>query len=204
MAHHQPAPARVRYAFAILNVLVLALFSDAIPRRDIVAGVVGFVGVLLAPRCIHDERDITRTKAFTRSFLILSTFEVLVTLLAPWLLILRSLRSRETALINTTGYLLAPHLFVFQTQIVLETFLYHSPILAFWYTCVANAFRVLALYTWVIRALETWDDITTGIANHLIHVLPGFACLLWICSCYFITFIWYPQISTSSGATKKE
>lgn len=188
-----------------LNVLLLSRHRNAVPKRDIFMCALGLVGVLIATRSKRDRSVLDRTRRFRILFNVLSSLEVNFTILLPWWLIYCD---------SLNGYLMAPHLFVFQAQIALESIIVisenYSPLLNFEYTVIANIYRALALTTWVSRTLA--DDTSYDVRDdhrHLITMLPGIAVCLWIFSNLFIWFEWYPLLrseGTMAGTipSKKE
>jgi hypothetical protein len=174
--------------FTTLNVLLLSLHRNAVPKRDIFMCALGLVGLLIATRFKHERVVLDRTKRYRILFTVLSSLEVIFTILLPWWLIYRDFLN---------GYLMAPHLFVFQAQIALESIIfmagYNPHQLMFGYTVIANIYRALALTTWVSRTLA--DDMY-NVRDHrlLITLLPGIAVCLWIFSNLFIWFEWYPLL----------
>ena len=168
--------------FTALNVILLAFHGSAIPKRDVVMFGVGLVACLLAIKFKKDDFILEKTKRFRMMFGMLTIMEVLVTLLVPWTLIL--LRPDD-------GYLLAPHLFVFQCQIALEGIFragQGDSLLVYYFTVIANLYRSSALVTWVSRTNADERD------DAVLKLLPGLAIGLWICSGVFILFEWYPYI----------
>jgi len=187
--------------FSVLNTLLWFFCAEFIPQRDVGAYFVGLTCLLALPKSFQQEKKLVATKEFHQSFAILSTFEVLVTLVIPWILILREVvvgtKQDDDDDDKTFRFLLAPHLFVFQAQIALEALVTESTALMFWYTCVANSYRAIALATWMKRTLDTGLSARLSLGM----ILPVFAVLLWICSNCFIVFVWYPLLPSSTGKT---
>jgi hypothetical protein len=157
---------------------------------------VGLTCLLALPRFFEQRKKLVSTKEFRQIFSILSTFEVLATLVIPWILILREAAAKDDDT-KTFRFLMAPHLFVFQTQIALEALVTESAALMFWYTFVANTYRSVALATWMKRTLDN------GPAELTVKtILPVFAAFLWICSNCFIAFVWYPLLPSSAEKTQ--
>lgn len=131
-------------------------------------------------------------------FGILTMSEVLMTIVAPWILILID---------SENGYLLAPHLFVFQSQIALEGIFFigeGNSLLIYIFTVIANLYRGLALATWASRTMAGERD---GSLPLSVTLLPRIAICLWICSNLFILLEWYPCIrplETSTSHERKE
>jgi hypothetical protein len=119
--------------------------------------------------------------------------EVVLTIILPWILILEKEMQRNGATVNDReliGYQLAPHLFVFQSQIALESIIEvmvperEQPRFIFWYTCIFNAYRLFAIDAWITRLRDEQPMILT--------ILPVLTAFLWITSNFFIEFVWYP------------
>lgn len=189
--------------FTALNVLLLSLHRNAVPKRDIFMCGLGLVGVLIATRSKQERVVLDRTKRYHILFTVLSSLEVTFTIILPWWLIYRDYHN---------GYLMAPHLFVFQAQISLESVIfmagYNPHQLLFRYTVIANTYRALPLGTWVSRTL--FDDMH-NVRDHplLVTLLPGIAVCLWIISNLFLWFEWYPLLRyegtmAATTSSKKE
>ncbi len=130
-----------------------------------------------------------RTESFRDIFNALSALEVVSTILIPWLVILEGLLNKNETMKN--GHLLAPHLFIFQTQIAGECMIMlygeRRKWLLFPFTCIANAYRGVTLGTWLLRVLN--EDV---LGSREI-ILPMIATGLWIYSSFvFIPKKWYP------------
>ena len=73
------------------------------------------------------------------------------------------------------------------------------------YTILANAYRAVALLTWLSRVVK---DNRVGYYVRLFKLLPVIAICLWICSTSFIFYEWYPllkhQGKTTKSTTKKK
>ena len=173
--------------FTALNLVLLFRDRNSVPKRDIFAYGVGLVGVVIAVnRYKPGDVILEKTDRFRKMFGILSGTETFFTLLVPWWLILLN---------GGDQYALAPHLFIFQTQIALECIIFmtgDNPELVFRYTCIANSYRALALFTWVSRSVNSQDRATL--------LLSGIAGCLWICSNLFMTFEWYPLLKRKKGS----
>jgi hypothetical protein len=186
--------------FTALNVLLVTRHGNAVPKRDILIVAIGLAGLLIAARFKQEGIMLEKTKRWRILFAVLSSLEVTFTILLPWWLVFRDSRN---------GYLMAPHLFVFQAQIALEgiTFMAgHNHQLMFWYTVIANTYRALALATWVSRTL---GDEMYSVRDRplLVTLLPGIAVCLWIFSNLFVWFEWYPLLrsdETMAATTSKK
>jgi hypothetical protein len=170
--------------FSALNALLLARHGDAVPKRDLLACVVGVIGCLLALNLKKEEFVLDRTWWFSTLFAMITMSEVFFTLILPWLHIFFGA--------PVSGFLLGPHLFVFQAQIALEGLFMGegNSLLVYYFTVVANLWRGLALATWFSRTnVDERDDLPL-----ILKLLPPIAICLWVCSNLFICFEWYPCI----------
>jgi hypothetical protein len=185
--------------FSALNALLLARHGDAVPKRDLLACVVGVIGCLVALGLKKKGFVLERTWWFSTLFATLTISEVFFTLILPWLLIFFGA--------SDNGYLLAPHLFVFQAQITLEGLFMGegNSLLVYYFNVMANLWRGLALEMWFSRTnVDESDDLPL-----ILKLLPRIAICLWVCSNIFIFFEWYPciriqRVEASSTNKKKE
>lgn len=185
----------------VLTALLLTGYRQAIPQHEIWASRLGFVGVLMASALHSRRRDnqteevqwkLKKTRLFNLLFLCLSGTEVVCTIVIPWLLLLtrRDAGSSEP---------LVPHLFIFQCQILLEGILFltapttHCPMLVLHYTVIANLYRSVTLWTWLVRASKS--------SARFHFLMPYIAFAIWIASNLFVYFVWYPLIQRTT--TKK-
>jgi len=178
--------------FTALNVLLLTLDADAVPKRDLWVCRAGLIGCLLAVKLKREGFVLEKTQRFTTLFAMVTFPEVFFTLVAPWVLI---------SLNTENCYLLAPHLFVFQAQIALEgIFLMGqgNSLLAYYFTAIANLYRGVALAVWESRTNADERD------SMLLKLLPRIAMCLWICSNSFILFGWYPHIKRMETSPMKK
>jgi hypothetical protein len=182
-------------AFAGLDIALWALDHSAVPKRDLFASA---VGLAILTECFNKRHH---TKALSipspalkrrmdKVFHALSTVELLTTILIPWGLILQeqlygnTLRQKESAI-----YILASHLFIFQTQIAGESLIASIGTKHHWmlfpFTAVTNTYRLVPLLTWLSRAgVPAWE-----------HPLPLIGLGLWAFSnLYFIPFEWWPVL----------
>lgn len=189
--------------FTTLNALLIHLHPDAIPRRDILASLLGCAGLVGAIVTLKENTKIHRTKRFLNQFLILSGCEVVVNILLPWLLLAKaSIGGDKNA--SEIGFVLAPHLFVFQSQIAIESIILAQgenkrPLLMFQYTCIANLYRGVAVATMIHRTMTLMTAIKGGDSAEwewfdsiMLVVLPVLTTLLWLRSDAFIIYDWYP------------
>jgi hypothetical protein len=201
----------VLVVFTLLNSLLWYLCADYVPRRDVGAGLLAFSVLLLLPKKWFVEKgrpklkfesnnnnnnNINNVQRFHRLFALLSSLEVIVTILIPWLLILRHEQ-------HAWRYLLTPHLFVFQSQIALEALVtFENAVVVFWYTFIANMYRAVALLTWLQRTRQLLHD---GDGWHpAIAILPAFATVLWIASNFYIWKVWFPLLRQSEQQPKDQ
>jgi hypothetical protein len=166
------------------------LFRGEIPHRDYVIGCLAPILIMLLASFESRELPMNvRTKRFRNIFNTLSALEVVFTILIPWLVILEGLLNKNETMRN--GHLLAPHLFIFQTQIAGECMIMlygeRRKWLLFPFTCIANVYRGVTIGTWVLRVLN--ED---AIGSREI-ILPMITTGLWIYSSFvFIPKEWYP------------
>lgn len=198
--------------FHLLNAVLWTLHASAIPRRDLIAAVVGLLSLVVATSTTTTTRKqakLERTKRFTKYFQILSVSEVVVLVLIPWIVIVKEARSNiSDGQVHLAAHLLAPHLFVFQEQIALESVItmqsIHRPMLLFQYTCLANMYRGIPLAIWVWRGLLAEENASGTYYSPGLEVLSVVATLLWFCSNAFILFEWYPCLRVTKDENKKQ
>lgn len=170
------------------------LFGNEIPHRDYVSCQIGLILILLlASFESTSTRKRLDSKRFRRVFVTLSTFEVIFTIVIPWLAILEGLLNRDSEEMRRNGHLLAAHLYIFQAQIAGECIIAmageHRRWLVFPFTCAANAYRGVTLITWIVRVLEEEALEARDV------ILPALATLLWLYSSFiFIPKLWYPLL----------
>jgi len=185
-----PGPRRLLFGTVCGDIILSILFRGEIPHRDYVMCCVGPILVTFFASFETKERPKNvRTERFRNIFNILSALEVVVTILIPWLVILEGILNKNETRRN--GYLLAPHLFVFQAQIACECMIMlygeRRKWMIFPFTCVANAYRGVTIGTWMFRLLN--EDVTRSRDI----ILPMIATGLWIYSSFvFIPKVWYP------------
>ena len=132
-------------------------------------------------------------------------FEVAFLLLTPWIILVSSSLpsssngwSVDERTIENLAYVLVPHLFIFQSQIALESMIKERRGMVFWYTVIANSYRgAFGIATWMSRYQEKRDEFSTG-PTWLVLVLDtisSLAIVLWCMSMVFIAFIWYPCLN---------
>jgi len=205
--------------FSSLNYVLIQEHWQVIPRWDVVASAAGLflvVAFILKGKLFPKERpELVKTKRFQKAFFSLTILEVLFQLILPWLLLSYNLTIEKIttdyvkpplaigAKEQMFAYMLAPHLFVFQMQIILEMLIFLSgqKHLLFPYTCFANAYRVVPLITWSLRAYNVAPQLGhLGLFQKYLSIfLPLMANTLWIVSSLvFIPFEWMPLI-TSPG-----
>lgn len=165
------------------------MFPGAVPVRDIRMNVAA-IGLLflLTINPHHNKHAATlhKTTTFRWVFTTLSSCEVLFTVFLPWWLIWKA--SSDAKLRSQIGYILAPHLFVFQAQIGMEGLIYGDSQLMFDYTVVLNLYRGLALLEWLSRS--TAAAAAEGTLSAALPWLSYLAIVLWVCSNSFIYFVW--------------
>jgi hypothetical protein len=212
--------------FAGLDMALLALDHTAVPKRDLLASFIGLAVMteafnwkrghnMIAPSSTPNS-DMKRR--LDKVFHTLSAIELLTTIIIPWFMILRQILHQQIAIImlqqvfgsdssslqakeDSAIYILASHLFIFQTQIAGESLIVASGSQHRWmlfpYTIVANTYRLVPLLTWLSRSgykvgqqpsTNNWQD----------HPLPWIGIALWIFSSfYFIPFEWWPVLRSA-------
>ena len=206
------AAAGVLTTFIVLFVVLLKNQVDEIPTRDVATSFILMASSLLAVVSglvtqAADGKKTTpspRQESFQRVSNKLMNLEILFTLVLPWLLLKSSsFIQHQLQLVPETDriieYLLVPHLYFFQAQIVGESMLFvsHRNELVFPYTCVANALRAFPLATWIQRAIVVLHQIQLFNPFHwlLVAGLPMAASVLWLySSLILIPLKWYPVI----------
>ena len=187
---------RLLSVYIFLDLILVVCFRKAIPRRDFAACRVGLFLVLFLTAFESDEPyKRPQSKRFRTIFTSLSTLEILFTILVPWLSILEHLIHRT----NVHGNLLASHLLIFQTQIVLECIIIlagdERKWIIFPFTILANLYRFVSILTWITRA---WSETNLEFRD---VVLPAITFYLWVYSTFvFIPYEWYPLIKKTQPA----
>ena len=118
---------------------------------------------------------------FRGQFIVLSSCEVLFTLVLPWMLLLQD---------GNRSISLVPHLLIFQGQILAELVLFMAgrKEWVFGFTCVANAFRLQSILAGLHESVYPRSK-----------ALSIVALLLWLYSSFvFIPFVWYRKDNTST------
>lgn len=192
--------ARILSACLILDLILVLCFRKVIPRRDFAACRVGLLLVLsLSLFESNDPYNRPKSKRFRMLFTTLSTLEVLLTIVVPWLSLLENLIHRNAM----HGHLLASHLLIFQTQIALECIIIMAGENRRWilfpFTLLANCYRLLSILTWIVRTLNE-----TNLESRDV-LLPAIAFILWTYSTFiFLPREWYPLIiKTKTGKENK-
>jgi hypothetical protein len=186
--------------FTALNLLLVTRHRNAVPKRDILVVGIGLAGLLVAAQFKQVGVGLEGTRRWRVLYLVLHSLELTFKVLLPWWLVFHD---------SHNGYLMAPHLFVFQAQIALEGLLFMAGPdyqLCFWYTVIANTYRASALMTWVTRTLG--DDVYSVKDRPLLAtLLPGIAVCLWIFENLYFWFEWYPLLrsdETMAATTLKK
>lgn len=123
--------------FCILNGLLLFWHWEAIPSWDKIFVVVSaFVLQHVVQTKKKQHSRLNKSNLFRYTFAVLSLLEVVVTVIIPWVLLVQEQVSGDrnnntsdgqaSTKTMVAGYLLAPHLFVFQAQIALESLVENS------------------------------------------------------------------------------
>jgi hypothetical protein len=208
--------------FAGLDMALLALDHTAVPKRDLVAS---FIGLAVVVEVLSWKRGHSNTIApsgtpnpamkrrLDKVFHTLSSIELLTTIIIPWAMILHqqffdngdsSLEQKEDSAI----YILASHLFIFQTQIFGESVIAAAGLPYRWmlfpFTIVANTYRLVPLLTWLSRSgYNVGQQVQPPSTNNnwlmqQQHPLPWIGLALWIFSSfYFIPFEWWPVLQNA-------
>lgn len=217
----------VLVVFICLTVVLLRHEIDNIPALDLRVSQGFFIAVLLFVfgshvvdyTMFHWNRN-HKVHSFTtgmesnnklpiESQLILNKLmvhEVAWTLLLPWLILLTQNQGSSLA-----GYILTPHLYFFQVQILLETILQlsrqfttyqpHAYQRYLWtYTVLANIYRGIPIVTTLLRSWVLITDAWQGTANIVLSTTlllqPILTTGLWCYSTFvFVPFIWYPTLN---------
>ena len=175
------------------------LFRKEIPNRDYVMCRVGLVLILFLTSFESNKRTRSiESKRFRKIFTTLSSFEVVFTIILPWLIILEGILNQRVNLKN--GHLLAAHLFVFQTQISLECIIQLAGERRKWimfpFTVLANIYRGVTIVTWIMRVVAEEEAL-----EHRDVVLPIIALCLWLYSTFiFIPYEWYPLLKDEGSS----
>jgi hypothetical protein len=143
----------------------------------------------------QNKKTLQKTTLFKQSFLLLSTSEVLLTIVAPWIIILLGFGSPP----QQQHVSMMAHLFAFQAQIAWEACLlgqskqqhvqeHHRDVELWVYTVVANAYRGWILFQ--TRPTTVMNDDTITIVD---VILWRVTTALWCGSSFiFMPWIWYP------------
>jgi hypothetical protein len=198
--------ARIFLIFNALNLLLVAVCpKNAIPQRDVLVAVAAaavLITIVLRNKYRYDVK-LKETARFVTLLKILSSCEVLGTIVLPWVVLIRERLDGNGD--KRVFYMLAPHLFVFQAQIALESIIMlmkrERADLLFWYTVVANCYRGLAIAQW-IRQMLLFDQ-SDQISSFMLKVLPSIAMILYIFSNSFIGFVWYPLLDFGEPLKEK-
>jgi hypothetical protein len=200
--------------FTGLDMALLALDHTAVPKRDLLASFISLAVLMevfswkrghsiIAPSGTSNP-DLKRR--LDKMFHTLSAIELLTTIILPWAMILHqqffgrenSLHAKEDSAI----YILASHLFVFETQIALESLIVVAGLQHHWmlfpFTIVANTYRLVPLLTWLSRSGYNFGQQASTNNNWQHHPLPLIGIALWIFSSfYFIPFEWWPVLQNA-------
>jgi hypothetical protein len=205
--------------FAGFDVALLALDHTAVPKRDLLASFIGLAILTEAfsRKCGHNMITPSGTpnpdmkRRLDKVFRTLSAIELLTTIIIPWFMILHQqfamillqqffgsdskLQAKEDSAI----YILASHLFFFQTQIAGESLILVSGSQHRWmlfpFTIVANTYRLVPLLTWLSRSGYKVGQQQPSTNNWQQHPLPWIGIALWIFSSFcFIPFEWWPVL----------
>jgi hypothetical protein len=199
--------------FTGLDIALLALDHTAVPERDLLAS---FIGLAVLTEVLRWESMIAPSGApnpdmkrrLDKVFHTLSAIELLTTIIIPWAMILhQQLFGRESSLQakeDSAIYILASHLFIFQTQIAVESLIAVAGSQHRWmlfpFTIVANTYRLIPLLTWLSRSgynVGQQPSTNSNWQQHQ-HFLPWIGIALWIFSSfYFIPFEWWPVLQNA-------
>ena len=140
------------------------------------------------------------SKRFRKIFTTLSSFEVVFTIILPWLIILEGILNQHE---DKNGHLLAAHLFIFQTQVGLECIIQLAGERRKWimfpFTVFANLYRGVTIATWIMRVMAEEE-----VLEPRDIVLPIVALCLWLYSTLiFIPHEWYPLLKDEGSSMVK-
>ena len=223
MVHRSFTP-HVLFIFLCLSVVLLSHEQDNIPSRDVLASVIMaaavVVGLVVANGGVRITKSLdgkkpflsTQPESFRRASSVLMQLEVIWTLILPWTLLILENNNFDLAHNKnlTVAHLVAPHLFFFQIQILLELALMVAHCDAwtiFLYTAVANAYRALPLGTGILRSFFAVGSGNMVSATDwlIVIVLPSVASCLWLYSTLiFLPLEWYPVVVSSMGGRANE
>ena len=193
--------------FATLNAVLCVWHPDVIPWRDVAFSLLGMLllfvlGATRKPRRQKVGLKKTWWMAVTTAGLMM--FEVSFLLVAPWIVLVTSSLpssssgwSVDNRTLENLAYILVPHLFIFQSQIALESMIKDRRGMGFWYTVMANTYRgAFGIAPWIHRYLEKRDEFSAEPTRLvlLLDALSALAIVLWCTSMVFIAFIWYPSL----------
>ncbi|KAI2493552.1 hypothetical protein MHU86_20981 [Fragilaria crotonensis] len=192
--------------FATLNAVLCVWHPDVIPFRDVAFSFLVMLLLLLLgahrkPRQEQVGLKTTRLMAVTTAGLM--TCEVSFLLLTPWIILVSSSLSStgwgvDKRTIENLAYVLVPHLFIFQSQIALESMIKERHGMGFWYTVLANSYRgAFGIVTWIKRYQIKRDEFSTEPPQMvlLLDTVSTLAIVLWCTSMVFIALIWYPCLT---------
>ena len=203
--------------FASLNVMLWTWCQGAIPMRDAAFSLVALLVLLLlgapTPNRSHHQVTLTMSPLMSVSTSGLMLFEVSFLLATPWIVLVTSsstsMGDTDVRTFENLVYVLAPHLFIFQSQIALESMIRRKERrgMVFWYTAIANSYRgAFGTAVWIKRYVEKRDEFTNGPPRLVLFldILSTLAVVLWCESMVFIGFIWYPCLSWNAVKKTKE
>ena len=180
------------------------LYRREIPHRDYIMCRVGLILILLLTALESNKKthSIIESKRFRKIFTTLSSFEVVFTIILPWLIILEGILNQHEKQKN--GHLLAAHLFVFQTQIGLECIIQLAGERRKWImfplTVFANLYRGVTIATWILMRVVAEEEVL----EPRDIVLPLIALCLWLYSSFiFIPHEWYPLLKDEGSSMMK-
>lgn len=194
--------------FALLDSALYAIVRPGvIPSRDLAACLIGALFVAIVTKITDRGNNIysnEKSRRFTIAFQILSSLEVIGTILLPWILIVREYYFES----GRRSDIVVPHLFLFQAQIALEDLVMakKNAGLLFTYTCLANAYRIVPLLSGVQQSRNLMNDKHWNVGTA--EILQIIAVILWVISSFiFIPFVWYPELNKpqkTSGTSKEK
>jgi len=197
--------ARVFLTFNFLNLLLVKLCPNSVPPRDIAVAVVAaaiLIAIVLRNVYRHDVK-LQQTSRFVKFLKILSSCEVLGTIVLPWFVLIREWLTGDGD--REVYDMLAPHLFVFQAQIALESIIMlmkrERADLLFRYTVAANCYRGLTIIQWIRQMFSLSKREQT---SFLLKFLPSVALGLYVFSNLFIAFVWYPLVKFGDPVKRKD
>jgi len=197
--------------FVFSDAVLLNWHASEIPKRDLIACLACTVCIQMAYKMKREKQPKIKDRRFQLQANILESLEIIFTVFAPWaILVCERFGVRNFTKKGEAAHYLAPHLFIFQAQIIFECFLFvmgeSHKWMIFPYTCIANTYRFVPLSTGVFRHFQSYDHASRNqIDMAVLFAVQTSTVALWIASSfYFIPFVWYPAIQKSLKEIKSQ